>query len=91
MKNTKVISLEPISQKKIEFCAWLSDCGLDKKRKPYEPVWKGLIPPNGYDKIVLICQNHLEKDNIKYDLMYANDNDVKNGSLYLGHFNDGIV
>jgi hypothetical protein len=46
------------------------------------------IKPKSYENIELICKDFA---GFGFDLMYAYFNDRNAGSLYLGHFNDGIV
>ncbi len=44
--------------------------------------------PKSFENIELICKDFA---GFGFDLMYAYFNDRNDGSLYLGHFNDGIV
>jgi hypothetical protein len=46
------------------------------------------IKPKSYENIELICKDFA---GFGFDLMYAYFNDRNAGSLYLGHFNDGVV
>ena len=47
------------------------------------------MSPHSYDNIELIVMNY---NGSGYDLMFAFDNDkISQGTLYLGHFNDGVV
>lgn len=64
--------------KKIEFKKALERCSNFKK---------SISEPEEWDNIILLEKNYTE-DNL--DLMYAYDN-KKDGCLYLGHFNDGVV
>ena len=43
--------------------------------------------PKNFDHIELIRRNY----NHEYDLMYVYNEDRNEGTLYLGHFNDGVV
>jgi hypothetical protein len=43
--------------------------------------------PKDWENVELICRNYFQA----LDLMYAYDNDRNKGTVYLGHFNDGIV
>ncbi len=46
------------------------------------------IPPSDYEVIELIAKRYLDD----YDLMYAHDGtEAREGLLYLGYFNDGVV
>lgn len=47
------------------------------------------VDPDEYGYIELICQNYIENK----DLMYAYDNPMSrgSGSLFIGHWNDGVV
>ena len=49
-------------------------------------IIKDEVMPSKYDNIELIC-----KYNTNFDLMYAYGRDRNNGTLFMGHFNDGIV
>lgn len=44
-------------------------------------------PPRSWKNIELITKNYDQQ----FDIMYAYDDSRQGGSLYLGHFNDGIV
>jgi len=66
--------------KPIEFVYYLSDT------LPY--LRPSESKPSSYKNIELICMNYGGSRN---DLMYAYDTDRNQGSLYLGHFNDGVV
>jgi hypothetical protein len=46
------------------------------------------IKPKSFENIELICKDFA---GFGFDLMYAYFNDRNAGSLYLGHFNDGVV
>jgi hypothetical protein len=54
----------------------------------YNGAEKTDIKPKSYENIELICKDFA---GFGFDLMYAYFNDRNAGSLYLGHFNDGIV
>lgn len=72
--------------------------GQESKKKPiklikylhkdlyFEP---SLRSANDWENIELICRNYGYN---KLDLMYAYPNNSReNGTLYIGHFNDGII
>ena len=67
-------------KKKIEFIKYLNSSGVTPAHTfPYE-----------YDNIELVARNYTED----LDLMYAYDEgcrDTTSSTLYLGHFNDGVV
>lgn len=53
-----------------------------------EKEQKSDIKPNEWSCIELICLNYLDR----LDMMYAHDGEEgREGCLYLGHFNDGVV
>jgi hypothetical protein len=54
----------------------------------YNGAEKTDIKPKSYENIELICKDFA---GFGFDLMYAYFNDRNSGSLYLGHFNDGVV
>jgi hypothetical protein len=54
----------------------------------YNGAEKTDIKPKSYENIELICKDFA---GFGFDLMYAYFNDRNAGSLYLGHFNDGVV
>ena len=82
---TKVIDLtkEKTKFEKIEFCFWLDE-NIRSNRGKYSML------PSDYEEVFLIGRNYTKINNIYYDLIYARDRG-KLGSLYFGHFNDGIV
>lgn len=47
-----------------------------------------LINPDGWKNVILLAKDYARTGK---DLMFAYDNIPKQGMLYLGHFNDGIV
>jgi hypothetical protein len=65
-------------KKKIEF-----KHGLSASEKT--EVW---ADPTAYKNIVFLSENYCGEG---FDLMYAYDEHINEGYLYLGHFNDGIV
>lgn len=81
---TKVIILgqEPKEEKKlkpIEFkYSLLSTC------KEFKVA---VANPKNYLNIELICKDY----GYSYDLMFAYDSNRKEGTFYVGHFNDGVV
>jgi hypothetical protein len=63
--------------KKIEFVKWLSlESDLEKAK----------VVPSNYENVMLLEKNYP----IGYDLILAWD-EVSNKTLYLGHWNDGVV
>lgn len=71
---------KPQAQKKpIEFCKFLDEhiscCHITK------------IPPKNYKHILLV----LSAFSAIYDVMLAYDDDIEEGDIYLGHWNDGYV
>ena len=83
---TKVIILgEPAEKKegkKIEFVKLLTSSLEINEIAGRVHDWKN---------IELICKNYDEGDSGNFDLMFAYDDNRSEGTLYLGHFNDGIV
>ena len=80
---TKVIILGKEPEKKkgkpIEFKKYLeSDLKI---------VGRPLFNPSNYKTIEVIVRNYAQN----FDLFFAYNNIRKNGVLYLGHYNDGIV
>lgn len=75
---TKVVKLGPLSP--IEFTHYLQDDHV---------ITSGDDKPSDFDRVELIC---LEYDGTR-DLMFAYNyaDDRTGGTLYLGHFNDGVV
>lgn len=45
------------------------------------------IQPNSYKNIELISQDYFDG----FDLMFAYDSNRSDGTVFLGHFNDGVV
>ncbi|PHJ51476.1 hypothetical protein VF04_34980 [Nostoc linckia z7] len=83
---TKVIILgeQPKEEKKlkpIELIKWISSI---------KGICEGaVVKPSEYDFVVLLSRLY---DGSAYDLMYVYDkNQQMSGTLYLGHFNDGVV
>lgn len=67
-----------------------------REKKPIEFVtaWIGKntielagAQPNSYKNIELISQDYFEG----FDLMFAYDSNRSDGTVFLGHFNDGVV
>jgi hypothetical protein len=57
-------------------------------------ITTALTWPDEYKHIELICRNYKHSMDEKggvHDLMFAYGDDRNYGSLFLGHFNDGIV
>lgn len=73
---------EVAPKKPIEFVKILDHYGkiLNAVREPYE-----------FSNIELICFSYCKISGKNYDLIFAYDDDRNGGSLYLGHFNDGVV
>jgi hypothetical protein len=82
-KMTKVIILGEQPEKKelkpIEFLGYLD---------AFFKFNSNCSKPNVWKNIVLIRKGYSIEG---LDLMYAYDDDKKEGLLYLGHFNDGVV
>lgn len=87
-KVTKLSEEQPNKKlKKIEFCVHVcANIKDENEKRCTKPL--NTNSPEDWDNIVLIKK---ETDKKYYDLMYAYDNDGVTHSLFLGHFNDGIV
>lgn len=69
--------------KKIEFVkCLLSDY-------EWQALSKTSLQPIDFKNIELVCREYAGKGT--YDIMFAYDDNRSAGSLYLGHFNDGVV
>ena len=72
------------------------DSEEEKKKKPIEFVkaffYKKFVDakakPSEYEYVVLLEKNYY---GINLSLIWAYDNNPNNGTLYLGHWNDGVV
>lgn len=75
---------EPV-KKKIEFKYFITGLGCNV----------AVFPPANFKVVELISMgyDYAPGDQIRiiYDLMFAYDDDRNDGTLYLGHFNDGVV
>jgi len=68
----------------------------EKKKKPIEfvkylngdEVEQCPSPPSDYENLVLLEKNYYC---IGFDLMWAHNDSPNDGTLYLGHWNDGVV
>ena len=78
MTKVKIIGEQPEApKKKIEFFKYYTANGLIESRSL----------PEYFENIELICRGY----KAEYDLMFAYNKDRSVGTLYLGHFNDGVV
>lgn len=69
-----------------------------KESKPIEFIYilnssslifdKTILDPSDFENIILICKSYTKES---LDLMFAYEERIDEGILFLGHFNDGFV
>jgi len=69
--------------KKIQFIACVTG-DKDSKKIGYN----GDYNPTSWENIELVSKSN---NDAYYDIMFAYNNDRATGSIFMGHFNDGIV
>lgn len=81
MTKVTILGQEPKEEKKLKPIEFVKFLDYDFKFK------KGALEPRFCDNIKLICLDYSDG----FDLMFGFKEDKRAGTLYLGHFNDGVV
>ena len=82
MTTIKIMPTQKINARRIEFVKYLDD--------NYN-IRDSQSTPSCFSFIELIAENHYKGEFYVYDLMFAYGLDRSKGTLFLGHFNDGVV